>query len=444
MLVTSSAYFVFLAAVLLLFWPLARWRRPALAVLLMSSYFFWAKWDIFYLALIPIASAIDFAIGAALARWRSRWLLALSLALNIGLLAAFKYFPSALSPIGAFPIGLSFYAFQAMSYTIDIYRRDAKPASSLLDYFTAVSFFPTVLSGPITRPASLIPQFAKRPSLTAEAGGRALFLIALGAAKKFLIADYLAANLVNRVFDYPKLYSGLETLLAVYAYALQLYFDFSGYTDIVLGSAALLGLTLPPNFNRPYLAANLADFWRRWHISLSNWLRDYVYFSFPGLRGAAMPYVALIATMLIGGIWHGATANFLVWGALHGLGLAVVRFWQQRTKLHLPPVLAQIATFHFVCFAWIFFRASTWDGALAILTRIASLTFATANISLPVAIVLSVAALSHVTPRPWLGRLQDGFVRAPALLQAAALLLLIVSLHYLAATGAAPFVYTKF
>lgn len=444
MLLTSSAYFIFLAGLFLLYWPLSRWRTVCLALVLFANYFFYAKWDLFYLTLIPVASLIDFLIGLGLERWKSRWLLGLSLLLNVGLLAIFKYLPGELSPVGAFPVGLSFYTFQSLSYTLDIYRRDAKATKSPLAYLTAVAFFPTTLSGPITRPASLLPQLEKAKALLPVDGGRALFLIGLGMAKKFLVADYLGENLVNRVFDFPNLYTGFETLVAVYAYTFQLYYDFSGYTDVAIGSAMLLGLKLPPNFNAPYAASNLADFWRRWHITLSNWLRDYVYFSFPGLRGKVMPYIALIVTMLVGGVWHGGTWNFVIWGALHGVGLAIYRGWQQNSKWHLPSLAGALLTFHFVCFAWIFFRAGSFETAMQLLLRIGSMTFSAANVSLPLAIVLAVGALGHFIPKQWFERSRDFFAATPFYVQAAALMLLMIGLQYIAATGAAPFIYTRF
>jgi alginate O-acetyltransferase complex protein AlgI len=448
LLLTSSAYFIFLSALFLLYWPIARWRLACITLLLFANYFFYAKWDLFYLALIPAASLVDYLVGRGLGVAKSlairRLLLGLSIATNVGLLATFKYFPSQLSPIGPFPIGLSFYAFQALSYTLDVYRRDAQPVSSLLSYFTAVSFFPTTLAGPITRPASLAPQLDRVKMLLPVDGGRALFLIGLGMAKKYLIADYLAENLVNRVFDTPNLYTGFEALIAVYAYAFQLYYDFSGYTDVAIGSALLLGLKLPANFNAPYTSQHLAEFWRRWHITLSNWLRDYVYFSFPGLRGKMMPYFALIATMVVGGVWHGASWNFLIWGALHGIGLALVRAWQQVVKKSIPAIPAVFLTFHFVCLAWIFFRASTLEGAVQILQRIGSLTFSTANISWPVVLVLTVGAVAHFVPSNWFEKSKELFATRPFYVQAAALMLLIIGLQYVAATGAAPFIYTKF
>lgn len=465
MLVTSSAYFVFLTAVLFLYWPLQRWRTAGLAVILLANYFFYAKWDLFYVWMIPAASFVDYLIGRALGYFSSRFvrrlLVSLSVVTNVGLLAGLKYMPFLLSSWTSmsgrpapewhwtFPLGVSFYTFQALTYTIDLYRKDAKPVRSLLAYFSAVSFFPTTLAGPITRVAALAPQMEKVRTLADTDTGKALFRIALGAAKKFLVADYLADNLVNRVFDFPNLYSSTEVLIAVYAYALQLYYDFSGYTDIAIGSAMLLGLKLPENFNQPYSARNLSDFWRRWHISLSNWLRDYLYFSFPGIRTSFMPYVALILTMVLGGLWHGPSWTFVIWGLLHGVGQAVVRGWQVfrgpvGLNFRLVQWMSTFATVQFVCFAWIFFRATSLDNAILILDRLASGTVSYANISLPLTVVMTIAAAGHYLPFSWQNRAQERFAVAPFYAQAAALMLLIISLQYLNATGAAPFIYTKF
>ena len=265
-----------------------------------------------------------------------------------------------------FPLGLSFYTFQSLTYTLDLYRRDGEGTRSLLAYLSAVTFFPTLQAGPITRVSELIKQFAGRRRLDRVEGGRAFFLIALGLLKKAVIADYLAENLVNRVFDTPKLYSGAEVLIAVYAYSLQLYYDFSGYTDIARGTAQLLGIRLPINFDRPYSATNLTDFWRRWHISFSNWLRDYLYFSLPGARTKVMPYVNLVITMLLGGLWHGLTWTFAIWGLLHGAGAGGRRgrTWcgaAARGKRRRPwrRVLAVVGTYQFVCLTWVFFRAGS-------------------------------------------------------------------------------------
>ncbi len=468
MLLSTSTYFLFLAAIFFLYWPLARFRLAGLSVLLFANYFFYAKWDLFYLALIPAASIVDFSIGLGLQRCKGQHirkvLVLLSVLLNVGILASLKYAPFLLDnwswwsgnppPIWhwTFPLGISFYTFQSLTYTIDLYRKDAKGTRSLLAHLTAVSFFPTTLAGPITRVAALLPQLEKEKSLLPADGGRALFLIGLGLMKKLLIADYLADNLVNRVFDLPKLYSGAETLIGVYGYALQLYYDFSGYTDIAIGSALLLGLRLPVNFNRPYAAENVADFWRRWHISLSHWLRDYLYFSLPGLRSRwkVFTYANLVFTMVIGGLWHGASWNFVIWGFLHGAALAVLRAWQiwrgnpKPSPSYRKRLGRQFVTAQFVCFAWIFFRAPNLDVASNILARIGSLTVSFANIPLPLAFVLLVAAIAHYVPRTWYEFSEELYVKSPFYVQATAMALLVVALQYVAATGSVPFIYTRF
>jgi D-alanyl-lipoteichoic acid acyltransferase DltB (MBOAT superfamily) len=321
----------------------------------------------------------------------------------------------------------------------------------LLAYLASVSFFPTTLAGPITRVADLIPQFERKDKALAPTdGGRALFLIGLGLMKKLLIADYLGDNLVNRVFDFPNLYTGAEVLLAVYAYAFQLYYDFSGYTDIARGSAQLLGIKLPVNFNQPYAASNIADFWRRWHITLSNWLRDYLYFSLPGLRSKwkVFTYCNLILTMLIGGLWHGASWNFVFWGLLHGVGLAVTHFWQTIVGKNPVTGVRKYAgvffTFQFVCLAWIFFRAQNLATVWTILARIGSLTVSLANISPELGVVLIIAVLAHYTPKRWYDFSVNLYVRVPFYVQAAAMALLVLALGYISSTGAAPFIYTNF
>jgi alginate O-acetyltransferase complex protein AlgI len=449
LLLSSSIYFVFLVAVFFLYWPLTRVRALALAVILFANYFFYAKWDVLYLVLIPSASTCDYLIGLGLQAWKRpavrRLLVSASILLNIGLLATLRWGKSA---NWVLPLGLSFYAFQALTYTIDLYRGDSKGTRSYLAHLTAVSFFPTILAGPITRVSSLIEQLEKRKPLDPADGGRALFLIGLGLIKKMIVADYLANNLVNRVFDFPTLYAGAETLVAVYAYAVQLYYDFSGYTDIALGSALLLGIRLPANFNRPYAAENLADFWRRWHMSFSNWLRDYLYFSLPGKRTKWAPYLNLVITMILAGLWHGAGWTFIVWGALHGIGLAAVRLWQtQRGSAKASGIWRYvniIATFHFVAFAWIFFRAPNLETAMAILARIGSLTVSFANVSGPLAMILLIGILAHYVPRKWYDFSVMIYSRAPFYAQAFALMLLVLGLQNVAQTGSAPFIYTKF
>ena len=441
-------------------------RSLALAVLLFSNYFFYAKWDMVYLVLIPAAGTFDYLFGLGLQASKNaiarRILVGLSILMNLGMLAFFKYVPFFLEnwtkatgrPVPewhwALPITLSFYVFQALTYTIDLYRRDAKGTKSYLAYLAAVSFFPTTLAGPITRVSVLLDQFEKPRKLEALDGGRALFLIGMGLTKKLLIADFLGANLVNRVFDFPALYSGSEVLIAVYAYALQIYFDFSGYTDIAIGSALLLGIKLPPNFNAPYAAVNIADFWRRWHITLSNWLRDYLYFSLPGLRSKwkIFTYWNLFITMVIGGLWHGASWTFVIWGAIHGLGLAAQHFWRTirgNKKAEGGWKYFNIfVTIQYVCFAWIFFRAASWENAYAIFSRIGSLSVSVVNISPSLILIMTIAIMAHYCPKRWYDFSLNIYSRAPFYVQALALALLVIGLQYVAQTGATPFIYNKF
>jgi len=456
MQVASGAYYLFVAAVFFLYWAAARARRARLGIILLANYVFCAQFGVFYALLLPVCSLVDYSVGLGLMRFRHsairRLLVGVSIALNLALLAGSRYMPVLLSSRWdwIFPLGLSFYTFQALTYTIDLYRRDAEGTHSLLAHLSAVSFFPTIVAGPITRVSDLVKQFSASPALTRADGGRAFFLIGLGLMKKALIADYLAENFVNRVFDTPNLYSGAEALIAVYAYSLQLYFDFSGYTDIARGVAQLLGIRLPINFDRPYLSANMTEFWRRWHITFSNWLRDYLYFSLPGKRTKVMPYLNLVITMIIGGLWHGATWAFAIWGALHGMALAVTRLWQ---VLHGKPKqpepfwsrpLRIFFTYQFVCLTWIFFRAASLSDALAMLTRIASLTISLENVSWPLVAVLFVAAASLFIGKKLYSDTINLFANSPFYVHVAVLALVVVALQLLGGRASAPFVYSRF
>jgi alginate O-acetyltransferase complex protein AlgI len=274
------------------------------------------------------------------------------------------------------PVGISFFSFQALSYTIDLYRRQTVPVKNILDFGFYKSFFPQLISGPILRASEFVPQMYTRYVLSQREMGHALFLILNGLLKKMLISDYISINFVDRVFDNPLSYSGFENLMGSYGYAIQIYCDFSGYTDIAIGLALLMGFRIPINFNSPYKAANLTDFWRRWHISLSSWLRDYLYIPLGGNRkGRFRTHLNLLATMLIGGLWHGANLRFVIWGGLHGLGLVVHKLWLKIFPAHKPDgwflrLSMQIFTFHFVTFAWIFFRAQNMETVRHVLSQI--------------------------------------------------------------------------
>ncbi|NJK96232.1 MAG: MBOAT family protein, partial [Bacteroidales bacterium] len=258
------------------------------------------------------------------------------------------------------PIGISFFTFHALNFLIDTYKGKMIPLTNLLDFGFFISFFPQLVAGPIIRAIDFIPQINKKFKLTNAEFGHATFLIMNGLIKKMVISDYISLNFVDRVFENPDMFTGIENLLAVYGYAIQIYCDFSGYTDIAIGLALLMGFRIPVNFNSPYKAYNLVDFWRRWHISLSSWLRDYLYIPLGGNRnGKARTHLNLLITMILGGMWHGAHFKFIIWGALHGVGLAVNKMWSDffptRNQVNLwQKVFGGIITFHFVCLAWIF------------------------------------------------------------------------------------------
>jgi alginate O-acetyltransferase complex protein AlgI len=452
---TSAAYFAFLVTVFAAYWLAAGSTRLRLAVVLFANYLFCSRFGLFYLALIPACSFADYLIGLGLARFRAtavrRTLLGTSLAINLGLLAASRHIAPQMRHDGwdwVFPLGLSFYCFQALSYTIDLYRGSRQPAPSLLAHLSAASFFPTMIAGPISRVCDTARQFFEPAVLSREDGGRAIFLIGFGLLKKFLIADYLADNLVNRVFDTPTLYSGFETLVAVWAYSLQLYYDFSGYTDIARGTALLLGIRLPVNFDRPYLSANISEFWRRWHISFSFWLRDYLYFSLPGKRSQFWQTANLVTTMFLGGLWHGLGWTFAIWGLLHGLGLAAHRVWQMKRGRPRPASpwtpLAVFATWQFVCMTWVFFRAGSLAEAWAVLARIGSMTAGAANLTPLLFAVMAAAAAGHFLAKRWYASALDWFARTPFYVHAAALAGVAIAIQLLGGRGSAPFVYSRF
>lgn len=453
---TSAAYFAFIATVFFVYWVSSRSRLLRLAVILFANLLFCARFGVFYVLLIPVAAAIDFLVGLGLMRWNGgfvrRALLSISLMVNLSLLIGSRHMGAILAQgwDWIFPLGLSFYTFQALTYTIDLYRRDSEGTQSILAHMASVSFFPTMLAGPITNVPDLVKQFERDPKLAPSDGGRAFFLIGLGLMKKFLIADYLAENLVNRIFDTPDLYSGFEVLAGVLAYSLQLYYDFSGYTDIARGAGQLLGVKLPINFDRPYLSMDIAEFWRRWHISFSNWLRDYLFYSLPGRRSRVMPYINLVITMLLGGLWHGVSWNFAIWGLLHGSALAVVRGWQTWRGRWKPPVPwykqvpAVTATYLFVCFTWIFFRAGTLEQVESVLRRIGSLTFSAANLSPAIGGVMLVAVAGCLVTKKMYTGVIDFFSARPVLVHAVVLALIAIAIESLGGRGSAPFVYSRF
>ncbi|NOT63199.1 MAG: MBOAT family protein [Acidobacteria bacterium] len=460
---------MFLLAAFFAYWLIAARIQPRIVFLLAASYGFYLASGWQALALLFAISTIDYCVTRLMQsseRPRTRkLLLAVSLTTDVGVLCVFKYanffLSNAASVFGwhapalrlLVPLGLSFFIFQSVAYVIDSYRRTAEPAKTYFEYLAFIAFFPTLVAGPILRASQFLPQLRQPLALSAEQGGQALALIALGLLKKIAVADYLSVNLVERVFDFPERYSSLEVLLGVYGYALQIYADFSGYSDIAIGSALLLGFTLPENFNLPYRAVDLPDFWRRWHISLSTWLRDYVFFSLAGkrLRNVKMLYAASLVTMLIGGLWHGAAWPFVIWGLLHGIGLIVVRWWQsQKTFAQTfraslgATVISMFLTFHFVCLTWIFFRAETLAQAVGIVRQIARGSVDVTNLNASLLILIAGGLLMHWLPQGIWTTTQRGFTRLPAPAQALLLFGLGIGLYAIASSEVAPFIYARF
>lgn len=398
MLFNSFEFLIFFILILSLYWLMPHAAQNRL--LLISSYVFYGWWDWRFLILIGISTVVDFFVALKLGDWSDdqhrRRLLIISLIANLGILGFFKYFnffaDSAVSAFGAIgfhldpitlniilPVGISFYTFQTLSYTIDVYRRELPPSRNLLDFALFVSFFPQLVAGPIERATHLLPQVQRERTISAERVQSGLGLIVVGLLRKVVIADVLAPT-VDRIFGAANQSSWEALIVATLAFGLQIYGDFAGYSSMARGIARLLGFELIHNFRQPYLSRSITEFWRRWHISLSRWLRDYLYVPLGGNRkGPTRTYVNLTLVMLLGGLWHGAAWTFVVWGGFHGLLLAAHRFltkgasndaWTPLKVWQLPSL---IITFVLVHIGWIFFRAPSLDAAFSILKRIVSM-----------------------------------------------------------------------
>ncbi len=394
MLFNSFHFVAFFVVVLAANQALRAWPVAQKLMLLAASYYFYGQWQWHYLLLVWFSTLADWFIGLRMPLARHpRRLVAFSVVLNLGFLAVFKYanwlvdtLDGASTALGSamhftpidllLPVGISFYTFQSLSYTIDVYRGELPPRRNLLDYALAVAFFPQIEAGPIVRAREFLAELDGPRRVDFTDVKRALVLIALGYVKKIVLADNLAP-IVDRVFDDPAAHGFWDCLLAVYAFAFQIYCDFSGYTDIAIGCALLLGIRFPPNFAHPYAAQGMQEFWRRWHITLSRWLRDYLYIPLGGNRkGAARTYANLMTTMLLGGLWHGASWNFVIWGGLHGAFLAgeraVLGRWRAWNAANpFATALRVLVTFHLACLAWVFFRAHELAQARALLARLA-------------------------------------------------------------------------
>ncbi len=510
MLFPTIDFAIFFVVVFTASWVLRPWPRAWRVMILVASYVFYGWWDWHFVFLLAASTIINQTGAVLVSRLRvtrqRRWAMALTVAADIGLLGWFKYYgffavnvANALHRVGvhsplpllqvALPVGISFFTFMGISYVVDVQRGTIEPAG-WLDAAVYLSFFPHLVAGPIVRGNELIPQLrAPRDPRRVDAS-RAAWLIMAGLAKKVVISSFLSKHIVDPVFAVPHQHSALEVLFAVYGYAVQIYADFSGYTDIAIGVALLLGFRFPENFNAPYTAESLQDFWRRWHITLSTWLRDYVYIPLGGNRGSRWATARnIFLTMLIGGLWHGAAWTFVAWGALHGGGQVVGMVRRDRAQARAgsrpapapapppaemgaggvavlaPPVVAatpavadvpaavepsrarvwvrRIITFHLVCLGWVLFRATSFGNAVALLSRLAHPGAAPLVTPLVIgAIVVTIA--SQYVPRDAVSRAQQRFAELAPVAQGAVIAAGLYVITTLGPQGVAPFIYYRF
>lgn len=447
-LLFNNGFFVyFFTLFILLFFALRNHHKARRYVFCIFSLYFFYKASGWFVGLVLVSAVVDFFLSNAIYREKSqsrkKFLLVLSILFNLGMLFYFKYtdffieisnslFDTNFNPLNLIlPIGISFYTFENLSYTVDVYRGEFKPANKFSDYLLFLAFFPKLMMGPIVRAHDFVPQINEPYVISERDFAKGFFLIISGLIKKLVISDYITLNMVDYMFDNPALHTGVENLMAVYGYAMVIYCDFSGYSEIAIGIALWLGFKIPPNFMSPYQSLNITEFWRRWHISLSTWLKDYLYIPLGGNRNfsvASFIFVGgflvgsfimgvelfhlsnlwaavvsavlllifiipalitkktsgiaanfnLLTTMLLGGFWHGASWNFIIWGAIHGVGLGIHKIWMLLTDKSLSSlnqnriykIISGILTFHFVCFAWIFFKAEDLEIAKTMIYQI--------------------------------------------------------------------------
>lgn len=526
-LLFNSGLFLGIFIVFYLFYILMRktFHIRLLYVTLFSLFFYYKSSGMYFMILIGsslmdyyFANIINHTLNAA----KKKLLLTISIVVNLGLLGYFKYTNFFLDGVNFFantklhlddiilPVGISFFTFQSISYIIEIYRKEIEPTKNFLDYLFFISFFPQLVAGPIVRAKDFLPQIYKNIYVSRDYVNEGLLLIIGGLLKKAVISDYISINFVDRVFDAPNSYTAFENLMASYGYAIQIYCDFSGYSDMAIGIALLMGYRLPVNFDVPYQSMSITEFWRRWHISLSTWLKDFLYISvggnrkgsfggyfFPGLFFAGIlgwgiyymnesiiPLILAVAsivvfgltfllakdkkknmytnfnlltTMLLGGLWHGASLRFIVWGALHGIALAIHKIIMElfpRAKGVKPHFLWRIfsifLTFNFVTFCWIFFRATSFDTALNVINNIASIEFdweAWTTIAMGYKnafMLIGIGFVWHYIPKSWMAVPHQMFNVAPMFVKAVVLGFVFWIVYATATAGPQPFIYFQF
>jgi alginate O-acetyltransferase complex protein AlgI len=469
MLFPTLNFGLFFLMVFFVSWSL--YHKPQLRkfFLLLASYFFYGFWDWRFVSLLFISAFLNFIAGYLIENTINKFrklILIVAITLNLGILGFFKYYGFFIESLAdllfalgierdlpfleiILPVGISFFTFQGISYIVDIYRGKIRGNYALLDVMLYISFFPQLVAGPIIRAAHFMPQLQVKPDPQRILAAMGILLILWGIFKKAIIANYLSVDLVDPVFFDPTRYGSVDLLLASYGYAIQIYCDFSAYSDIAIGVAALLGYHFPKNFDQPYRAASLREFWHRWHISLSSWLHDYLYIPLGGNQhGTFKTYRNLFITLFLGGIWHGAAWNFLIWGTFHGIGLMIERFvsglWKLQKNLKILRYFMIFFVFHFVCFMWIFFRAENFGLAIDFITAFGNWHIPTMLAS-PFIITLIIFGISiHFTPPQTLSKIEMLFNRQSVIVQGLLIGFVLVAIEAFSMDDVAPFIYFQF
>jgi alginate O-acetyltransferase complex protein AlgI len=460
MLFPTVTFAVFFMIVLPVSWALMRRQALWRCWILLASYVFYAWWDWRFIFLLAASTVVNQVLAVAIHRSkrigaRKSWL-TLAVAFDLGLLGYFKYMNFFLSTTDnvagtswiahvVLPVGISFYSFMAISYVVDTYRGELVPAS-FARFAVFQAFFPHLVAGPIVRASELLPQLERARDPRKVDVSRAFALITSGLFLKVVIANHLATHIVDEVFAAPNRHSSLEVLVGIYGYAVQIFADFCGYTNIAIGIALLLGFEFPQNFNSPYAAVSLQDFWRRWHMTLSRWLRDYLYIPLGGNRkGELLTYRNLMLTMLLGGLWHGAAWTFVVWGGIHGVGLSIERATGWRPTSERAKWFGRILTFNVVCFAWIFFRADSFSRAGEVIARLFTAWGQPSPlVTTSVVLAILIGILGQYVRPGAIGAVLRAFERLPVPAQATCFAVSLVFIDTLGPEGVAPFIYFRF
>lgn len=449
-----------------------RWLKLVF-VILFSLYFYYKSSAEYCFILIGVCVS-DYVLGILLGRasrnWIRRLIVGINVVINVGMLVYFKYFNLLIETVSSFgyikfdpldivlPAGISFFTFRSISYIVDIYRREIEPCTDFLAYTFYLTFFPPLLAGPVVRAKDMLPQVKMNPVASRAMVSEGLFLIMAGLVKKVIVADYISQNFVDRVFDNPSLYSGFENLLGIYGFAIQLYCDFSGYSDMAIGIALLLGYRFLDNFRSPFKSQSPTEFWRRWHISLSSWLRDYVYIPLGGNRcSRTRRNFNQMNTMLIGGLWHGASWMYLIWGGLQGLFL--IGHKEIKGKINPAGEKRQVSrwravgniflTFNLIAFSFVFFRARSLEAVRDMGTQIFNdfhISVAPQFIEGYLLIVIAMAAayLLHFAPEKWTAKLKSVYGAMPLVLQAIVLAIIILIVIQVRGSDIVPFIYLQY